>query len=465
MTRSPGTTLGSPKIGDLYRAVWRWHFVAGLLALPFLVMMATTGGIYLFKPELDRWIYRDLQTVLARTQAPASADQVIERAEEKLHGRVLEYRPSTSPTQAVRLLVRASDGRALTAFADPYDGHVIGATDYGGILQTVRKIHSLQRFGFWASCLIEVTAGWTLLLVISGFILWWPRGGKGGVISIRGKPQGRVFWRDLHAVTGAASGLVILFLALTGMPWSMFWGNHFQNWASRANLGEPPPPAEVTPAWLLTATVPGAPHGPHGGNAHVAPALPWAMEKQTPPHSTVPAGRSPIMLQAAMTKFRALHVNPGASITLPEGTAGAYVATWHPDRAQDTRVVYLDQYTGNLLADVGYSQWGAVAKGVEWGIAVHQGQEYGPLNRYLMLAGCLAIILQAVAALVMWLKRRAPGTFGFPPAPDSRGSALAFLILVVAIGVLFPLVGASLVLALAIEVLARSLRESKMRAS
>lgn len=33
---------------DLYRAIWRWHFYAGLLILPFLVTLALSGAIYLF---------------------------------------------------------------------------------------------------------------------------------------------------------------------------------------------------------------------------------------------------------------------------------------------------------------------------------------------------------------------------------------------------------------------------------
>ena len=52
--------------GSLYRAVWRWHFIAGLLVLPFLVMMAITGGAYLFKPELDHLIYRAWEDVPPR---------------------------------------------------------------------------------------------------------------------------------------------------------------------------------------------------------------------------------------------------------------------------------------------------------------------------------------------------------------------------------------------------------------
>ena len=31
-----------------YRRIWRWHFYAGLIALPFVALLSVTGMIYLF---------------------------------------------------------------------------------------------------------------------------------------------------------------------------------------------------------------------------------------------------------------------------------------------------------------------------------------------------------------------------------------------------------------------------------
>ena len=36
---SAGATTRVPASSDLYRAVWRWHFYAGLLVLPFLILL------------------------------------------------------------------------------------------------------------------------------------------------------------------------------------------------------------------------------------------------------------------------------------------------------------------------------------------------------------------------------------------------------------------------------------------
>jgi uncharacterized iron-regulated membrane protein len=445
---------------SLYRTVWRWHFYAGLLVLPFLVMMAITGGAYLFKPELDHLVYHAIEDVPARASSFAPLAHVIERVEATVGGRVLELTPAASPTQAVRLTVRVSSGEARTVFADPYDGAVTGNTPYGGVMQLVRKIHSLQRFGFWASCLIELTAGWTILLVGTGLYLWWSRGqGQGGVLTVRGVPRQRVFWRDLHAVTGVLAGAVIFFLAVTGMPWSLFWGDHFQQWATQAHLNRPPAPAAATPAWLMVATMPGMPHAPHAMDHHEPAALPWAMKGAPAPESTR-SQDTQITIDEAVRRFGEVGVPRYASIALPGGAAGAFVATLEPARAEDSRVVYLDRHSGQVLGDVGFSLWGPVAKATEWGIAVHQGQEYGSINRYVMLLGCLAIVLMAVAAVTMWWKRRPPGSLGVPP-PPSRASAPGFLTIAAFVGVLFPLVGASMLLAWGADRFALVLRRIK----
>jgi uncharacterized iron-regulated membrane protein len=435
---------------SLYAAVWRWHFIAGLLVLPFLVLLAVTGGAYLFRPELDHLAYRALEDVPARSAPRAPFEAVVRKVEAGLHGRVLQITPQARPDRAVRLMVRGPDGASLTAFADPYDGGLIGATDYGGVMQVVRKVHSLQKFGFWASCLIEIAAGWAVVLVGTGVFLWWPRSrGAGGVVAVRGRPKQRLFWRDLHAVTGVFAGAVILFLAVTGMPWSMVWGAQVQKWATAANLYEPPAPAQVSPEWAMTAAMPGMNHKPHAQDAPARPEMPWAMEKAAAPASHPMAGMAmaPLTLDQAAAAFRRLGVNPEAGITLPDGPKGAYTATWRPDRVEDSRVVYLDQYSGRVLGDVGFKDWGPAAKAIEWGIAVHQGQEYGPVNRYLMLAGCVAILLLAASAGTMWWMRRPKGVLGVPPAPADPHAVRGLVIIVALVGAVYPLVGATFLVA------------------
>ncbi len=45
--------------GAFYRLVWKWRFFASLYVLPFMAMLAITGGIYLYKPQIEEVLYAD----------------------------------------------------------------------------------------------------------------------------------------------------------------------------------------------------------------------------------------------------------------------------------------------------------------------------------------------------------------------------------------------------------------------
>lgn len=230
ITHAPTMDRTAVSSGEVYRAFWRWHFYAGLLVLPVLMLMALTGGVYLFKDDIEGAIYRPLMTVAPRTSS-TSPETWIKAAENKFGGRVAQLTPPATASQSAQLLIEISPGKTRTVFVDPHDGHVLGSVDgsllgpisEGGVLGTFRRLHSLD-FGRAPNIVVEIVAGWAIVLIATGVFLWWPRGQDGGVTTIRGKPHRRLFWRDLHAVTGIFAGGLILFLAVTGMPWSAIWG-------------------------------------------------------------------------------------------------------------------------------------------------------------------------------------------------------------------------------------------------
>ena len=54
-----------------YGAFWRWHFYAGLFCIPFIIVLASSGSIYLFKPQVESSIDRQYDN-LAIKDRPAS---------------------------------------------------------------------------------------------------------------------------------------------------------------------------------------------------------------------------------------------------------------------------------------------------------------------------------------------------------------------------------------------------------
>jgi uncharacterized iron-regulated membrane protein len=439
--------------GEIYRAFWRWHFYAGLLVLPILMLMALTGGLYLFKDDMTALIHRPLVVVADRSAATLPS-RWIASAEAGTGAEASQVLAPARGDRSVQVTV-GETGQQKTAYIDPHDGAFLGQTEPGGAMGLVKRLHSLDIAGPVFNGLVEIVAGWAIVLVATGVFLWWPRGQAGGVVTVRASPTKRLFWRDLHAVTGAFAGMVIVFLAVTGMPWSIVWGKAVRQLTTEA-------------AW-------GRPRAPVAEQHHAAPAkregVPWALQTRTPPASTSMAAMPGMTAEAhaKMMAASALGIDDilarahGAglsgdlSVVLPKLPGQTWTVSSMPDQVERTRTLYIDGHDGHVLADIGYRQFGPAAKAIEWGIAVHQGQQFGLANKLVMLAGCVAIWLLGVSALVMWWKRRPRGRLAAPARPAHRGAYAGLLAVVLPLAVFYPLVGASLIAALVVDLALRAL--------
>jgi uncharacterized iron-regulated membrane protein len=425
---------------SLYRAVWRWHFYAGLLVLPFLITLAITGALYLFKDEIDGLVHADLKHVELRDALPRVMPSAMVAAAVAAHpGTAVKFTDPPTPTSSAEVTVKTTSGETLAVYVNPFGGQVLGTLpDRGTVMWTIRNLHSLKYFGTVTRAFIEIAAGWSILLVGTGIYLWWPRRQAGGVVSVRGTPGKRVFWRDTHAVTGIFVGFFIVFLAITGMPWSNVWGGKVNEWANGRNFGYP---AGVRVAVPMS--------GEHLN--HVSPTT-WSLE-----HARVPESDGhdhdgkPIGLDKAIGIFDGMGLHRGYTVAIPTSSKGVYSASVYPDNLSQQRVVHLDQYSGKPLIDMSYADYGPLGKWLEFGINVHMGQQFGLANQLVLLLVCLATIVLAVSSAVMWWKRRPSGSLGVPPSPADRRVFRGLIAILVIGGIIFPLVGVSLLIMLLLD--------------
>ena len=166
---------------SLYRAVWRWHFYAGLFAIPVIVLLSVTGIIYLFKPQLNDLMYGDAMNV-----TPAVAGQVLRGAEaggparlpgllrrRPAHpGRAWTRRPSSrSPRPTAS---RSRSGSTRTPARSP------APRAQNNILQISKELHGTLvtgdfltgKFAKYGDAFIEIIAGWTIVMLVTGLYLW-----------------------------------------------------------------------------------------------------------------------------------------------------------------------------------------------------------------------------------------------------------------------------------------------------
>ncbi|MDQ1222967.1 putative iron-regulated membrane protein [Agrobacterium sp. SORGH_AS 745] len=386
---------------------------------------------------------------MAQNVPKALPSDILAAAVAAVPGTAVKYTTPGDPGASTEITVSTAEGKRAV-YVNTYTGQVAGSLpDRGTIMWTIRYIHSLKYFGTYTRYLIEIAAGWSILLVATGIYLWWPRKQSGGVLTVRGTPKKRVFWRDTHAVTGIFVGFFIVFLAVTGMPWSGVWGAKVNEWANGSNFGYP--------AGVRTDVPMSGEHLDHMAKTS------WSLEQAKVPESTASATGQPIGIDAAIARFDGLGLATGYTVVLPTKPTGVYSGSVYPDDLSKQRVVHLDQYSGKPLIDMSYSDYGPLGKVLEWGINVHMGQQFGLANQIVLLAACVGIVLLAVSAGIMWWKRRPRGSLGVPPLPQDKRVLRGLLALLAIGGILFPLVGASLLVMLVLDLIVQS--REKQRAA
>lgn len=425
-----------------YATVWRWHFYAGLFLAPVLVFLAVTGSIYLFDEEIDAWRYGHLQRVEARATAVPAAAQLEAVRRSHPGASIVSYRPPPAPGRTARVGVRR-DGRDATVYVDPYRGTVVGSVVTAEkFTEIVRDLHEKFLAGRVGNWIVEAAASWLVVMIISGLFLWWPRGrGAAGTFVPRLGRGGRTFWRDLHAVAGFWLALLLLFQGLTGLAWSDVWGDGLKKAAASVDAGFPPGNPFNPPATQIESTVP---------TGAVADDVPWAAQDLPVPASE-PGGADRRSVDEIMAIAESRGVPPGYTVRLPRDERGVFTITVSTDRPQEGATLHVDQYSGAVLADLRFEDHGIVAKAITVGIKVHQGDYFGWANKALILAVALGLIGMVGAGVTMWWRRKPPGESG-APRPDEDADLPPWTpAVIVALGVLFPLFGVTLLAALAVD--------------
>src|SRR6185295_16597089 len=186
-----------------YRALWRWHFHAGLFCIPFVVVLGLSGSIYLFKPQIDAFADRDVDSLAVRgTRATAEAQ--IAAAIASLPGsKLFVYEIPREPDDAVRVHLYSPDGTGRIVYVHPETLAILKTVPHASRLtEVVKTIHGELLAGRTGSIVVELAASWAVIMLVTGLYLWWPRETRGlaGVLYPRLRAGSRVFWRDLHAV-------------------------------------------------------------------------------------------------------------------------------------------------------------------------------------------------------------------------------------------------------------------------
>ena len=482
----------------ILRRIWRLHFWIGLFAAPVLILLAGTGLIILYTQPLDLWLHRDLQVVSPSASA-VSLDAQIDTARRHVDSTMVldAVTPPQSPDRSTQVDFLPAEEPAVgernvtQVFIDPYTGNYLGQRhELDGLVGWANQLHrlfgndgpalSLPSLGHLiapsaypdasikvgiGNLAIEMAAVWVLVLAATGIYLWWPRAIERGKprLAVRWAKGGRIRWRDLHATTGILVSVVLIGYIVSGLTWSRYWG---ENW--RAVAATLTPPTEIE-APSTPATV--------GDYDRLGRRIAWA-DKEDPVYASAAAGAvsKPLTFNDIDQIAKSENMIPGYSIVPPsdstedgETTYGSYTVVNHwPQKLSEQRTLYLDQFTGQTIANATADQDGALDRITSWGVNTHMGTQYGVFTRILATVFCLGLLTSIATATMMWWKRRPTGTAGLPGRSSAdlrsntpRGAVIAIGVIATTLAVLYPSFGVTLVIVLIAEAIVESRRKNR----
>jgi uncharacterized iron-regulated membrane protein len=402
----------------LYGRIWRWHFYAGLCVAPFLVVIAATGALLIFKTELERLFYPNtLFANPAETRVSFAAQLTAAKSFAPKDSVVGGFGVDADPTRATTVFLRTESGRNLAVYVDPYRGKVLGDDSETRFFTIVLGIHRQLFVGTAGGIIKELVTCWTIVLLLSGAYLWWPRKGGPvwGVWLPRLRASSRTAFRDLHALSGVCVWFVALTIAGTGLAYSTLWGSGYR----------------------------------------LAERVETAFGTRRPPPKPPPSDSSPESADLPADEIVAVARRnlPGASVSVlfPRNRQGpVLVLSNRATGPTDQRVLFLDRATGEVLQDRSNRPSGVVEWWLTWNYPLHVGSVFGAPSKVIWLAACLGLITLPVTGVWMWWLRHPAGSFGFPARPSSPMTPrLALVILVLC--VLLPMFGLSVVAILIVE--------------
>ena len=437
------------KGGGLFRAFWRWHFYAAFIVAPILLVLATTGLIYLLRFQLEPLMHADVMKVeqpAGVTQQVPYEDQRAAVAKEYPDATIASMTEPKGDDRSTDFYLSLPDGSSRDAYVDPWTGEVLGDLNPDTTLSGMAvRLHANMMLGTKGDILMELGACWAIVMALTGYYLFI----RGRAARLRRKVTGAAgsAMRSRHALIGSVVGVSLLILLVSGLPWTGFWGKHAQTMAtdnSTSMWGNDPGGVSHQGSTLDESL-------PHS-HAH---EIPWAQGGKTVPESPKTDEEVSVAnVDTAVAVADRAGLHHPLTIALPADDKGVFSAisyAFHDPSREKT--VHIDQYGGQVVGTYGFADYPVLAKVVSQGIGLHEGRSFGLVSFWAALLSCLMIIFMCVSGPMMWWRRR-PKKGGTMAAPRGRmplrGSPL-LAVGIVALGVFLPFFGITLLVALLLD--------------
>jgi uncharacterized iron-regulated membrane protein len=226
------------------QAILQVHRWTGIVLGVYLITIAVTGSILVFRQELEPNPWHT-----APAKEPFAG---IAAVTQKLHAAYPRFRivSITFPNQSDPTFVSILQGRGRIKIASSAaGGEVLGEFPARATwLDTVQALHETLLIPRRGRILNGVGAAFLLLMSVTGLTVWWPRGRNWKrAVTVDFRRRWRRINYDLHSATGFWTSLFLAFWAVTAIYFA--WPQQMFQLVNRLSpvLNARPPVIRVTP--------------------------------------------------------------------------------------------------------------------------------------------------------------------------------------------------------------------------
>lgn len=432
---------------NIFNPMQRLHFYAALFITPLLITLTISGIGFLFFQEVENNVYKTEFFGNSSNQQHQTMNQAVEQVEEKFEGFYISKVSILEKPYNNRITLDDMAGNQRYVFLDEHNQIVADQNAKHTYANVMRNIHSsLFTENTFINYLVELTACWTIFMIISGSYMLI----KKKLISNKSK---KLKFQKWHGILGLIIAIPLFILVLTGLPWSGFMGAKIagimdnSGTLGQSELAVNPPKSDVN-------------------------EIPWATRSNQQPASKETSahhgsGEIPntkiqhqITIDKVIAQAKKEHITKPYSIVYPAKAEAAFTVSKGSNTGvtgldvspYDEKTLYLDQYSGGNLGEVKYQEYGVIGKWFTWGIPLHEGHLFGVANKVINLLICVALLVAIGLGLTSWIKRMGNRKVKLPVRVQ-KPMSISLIIVLVILGLLMPLFGLSILVVFIIEAL------------
>lgn len=431
------------------------HMYAGIFIAPFIFIAALTGFFYTATPQIEQFLYKDVLYVEQTSSDTQLLSQQIEKAKQILSptSQVTEVRPSPAVNQTTRVIFSDPElglqNEAL--FIDPYTLEVKGQLAvYGtsGLLPFRTKLDHLHRdllLGSWGRFYSELAASWLAILIFTGFYQWYKRRKASKKNQIKYNK-----YIQKHSTIGLVFFPLLLFVAVTGLTWSEYAGENIRIFRQALNWQTP----------VLSTSI----------KAEPTSKMVMHHEDHSMIHNHVSVQVTSGDFDTALDLARKHGIDSSQVQIKPPLEKDQAWSISEIKRSWPTQAdsIAIDVSNHSVIDQLHFDDYPLIAKLTRWGVDAHIGILFGWINQLILIIYSLALCAMILYAYLAWYKRTSLQQTiiqfsklflsTWKNAKTLQRLTLATILII--LGLLLPLLGLSLVVAL-IAIFISSIKEKK----